>query len=98
VEACKYIAAWIVSKKGDRSVETIKKVLKCFSEEMDSDFVSLKEVLETDIFELGDFDDDDESDRFGLEMKKNYEKLGLDLESDEDEDEDEDEYKYEDEE
>jgi hypothetical protein len=82
-DACKYIAAWIVSKQGNRDTQTIINVLKYFSREMDSgsEFVSLDAVLESDAFELGEFyDDDEESDRYALEFKKNQERLGLYLE------------------
>jgi len=47
-EACKYIAAWIVSKQGVRDVQTIKNVLRFFSREMDSgsEFVTQAYFLE----------------------------------------------------
>ena len=79
-DACKYIAAWVVSKQGNRDIQTITNVLKYFSRNMDSgsEFVSLDDVLESDAFELGEFyDDDEESDRYALEFKKNQERLGL---------------------
>jgi hypothetical protein len=79
-DACKYIAAWAVSKQGNRDIQTITNVLKYFSRNMDSgsEFVSLDDVLESDAFELGEFyDDDEESDRYALEFKKNQERLGL---------------------
>jgi hypothetical protein len=79
-EACKYIAAWIVSKQGERDIQTIRNVLKWFSREMDSgsEFVMLQDVLESDAFDLGEFyDDDEESDRYGLIFQQNCERLGL---------------------
>jgi hypothetical protein len=78
-DACKYIAAWAVSKQGNRDIQNITNVLKYFSRNMDSgsEFVSLDDVLESDAFELGEFYDDEESDRCALEFKKNQERLGL---------------------
>ncbi len=79
-QACKYIAAWIMSKQGARDRQTITNMLKCFSREMDShaEWVGLADVLESDVFDLGEFyDDDEESDRYALVFKKNQEQLGL---------------------
>ena len=78
-DACKYIAAWIVSKKGDKDSQTLLKTLRYLSSEMDSgsEFVMLDDVLESDLFELGDFDNDEESDRYTLAFKNNQERLGL---------------------
>ncbi len=79
-DACKYIAAWIVSKQGNRDVQTITNVLRYFSRNMDSgsEFVTLDDVRESDAFELGEFyGDDEESDRYALEFQKNVERLGL---------------------
>jgi hypothetical protein len=79
-DACKYIAAWIMSKQGARDRQTIVNVLRYFSREMDShaERVRLEDVLESDAFDLGEFfDDDEESDRYALEFKKNQELIGL---------------------
>lgn len=80
-DACKYIAAWIVSKQGNKDSQTILNVLRYFSRNLDSgcEYISLDDVLESDAFELGEFDDDEESDRYALEFKKNQERLGLHL-------------------
>jgi len=79
-DACKYIAAWIMSKQGKRDRQTIVNVLNYFSRGMDShaDRVGMEDVLESDAFDLGEFfDDDEESDRYALEFKKNRELIGL---------------------
>ncbi len=93
MDACKYVAAWIVSKQGNRDVQTIRNVLKYFSRNMDShaERVGLTDVLESDAFELGEFfDDDDESDKYALEFQRNLNRLGLVLpECNDDEDDDE---------
>jgi hypothetical protein len=77
--ACKYIAAWIVTKKGSRDSQTLRDTLKFFSREMDSgsEFVLLVDVLETDLFSLGEFyDDEEEEERYVVEFRKNLERLG----------------------
>jgi len=65
MDACKYVAAWIVSKQGNRDIQTIRNVLRYFSRNMDSgsERVNRSDVLESDAFELGEFFDD-EDERF----------------------------------
>jgi hypothetical protein len=79
-DACKYIAAWIMSKQGARDKTTVTNVLQVFSQELDSgtERVTMDDVLSSDAFDLGEFfDDDEESDRYALEFKRNQEQLGL---------------------
>ena len=77
--ALKYLWAWWVSRQAQPSKEEVRDLFSVFLSELEpeQDTISLVDVQSTDVFNLGEFDDDEESDVYATTFQNNLRAIGV---------------------
>jgi hypothetical protein len=77
--ALKYLWAWWVSRQVQPSKEEARDLFSIFLSELEpeQDTINLVDVQSTDVFNLGEFDDDEESDVYATTFQNNLRAIGV---------------------
>jgi|LakMenEpi03Aug12_release.lakeMendotaPanAssembly.Ray.scaffolds.fasta_scaffold163963_5 hypothetical protein len=78
-DVLKYLWAWWVSRQTQPSKEEVRDLFSFFLGELKTgqDTIALVDVQETDIFNLGEFDDDEESEVYATTFQANLRTIGV---------------------
>lgn len=78
-EALKYLWAWWVSRQSQPSKEEVRDLFSAFLNELEPRqvMITLEDVQQSDLFSLGEFEDDDESDFYAVIFQDNLRAIGV---------------------